>query len=156
MLVRVRMAGVARCAAMLVAGMVSGAPRLLALEAPVEVHRCCCKASAGVHHDCECAICRRAALAAQANDPRAPPCHRAAARKELSRNEPVGSRGAPCVEGRCGAPDRPLITPAGLEPFFPPATALGIARGQDESPLALVQAHLQRAVTPETPPPRAS
>jgi hypothetical protein len=156
MLVRARIATVARIAAVLVAVTLSGGPRVFALHAPVEAHRCCCKAHVGGDHECDCALCHRASLAAQAKDEKAPPCHRAAARKALSRNEPKGRRGAPCVEGHCGASDRPMTNPAGLEPFFLPATAFASPAGRDEPRPDGIQAARRRFVEPETPPPRAS
>jgi hypothetical protein len=156
MLLRVRMAAVARGAAVLVAVTLSGGPRVFALHAPVEAHRCCCKAHSGGDHECDCALCRRATLAAQAKDEKAPPCHRAAARKALSRNEPVGRRGAPCVEGHCGASDRPMANPAGLEPFFLPAAGFVSAPVRAEYRLDAAHAASRRPVEPETPPPRAS
>lgn len=106
MLLRVRLAGAARLAVSL-----SGGPRVLALNAPVEEHRCSCGAQRGEHHECECAICRKAALTAQAEDEKAPPCHRAAARKALSERTRQGSRSVPCFEGICGGSGQPKMTP---------------------------------------------
>ncbi len=154
MLRQTRTAAVARIAAALVAVTLSGAPRVLAIHAPVEGHRCSCKAHGGGHHDCECAICRKAALAAQASSENAPPCHRAAARRAQS--ESPGSRHVPCIEGTCGSGARPLITPAGIEPFCLPAQRVVIlASGTEAQPVAADTVR-DRSLEPETPPPRAA
>jgi hypothetical protein len=155
MLRQVRAVAVARIAAALAAVTLTGVPRVLALHAPAETHRCSCRANAGSHHECECAICRKAALAAQASDERAPPCHRAAARQALSRGAPPGSREAPCFEGTCGGAGRAPMTFPGVEPFclpVPPAVRVTIAppaRAVSADPVR------DRALEPETPPPRA-
>jgi hypothetical protein len=156
MLLQVRRAPVARLAAALVAVTLSGAPRVLAMHAPVEGHRCSCRAHGGEHHECECAICRKAALTAQATDDKAPPCHRAAARKALSERAPTGSRNEPCVEGTCGGSSQPTVTPAGMEPFcLPAAKAIALADRTEPRPL-LAGAARERPLEPETPPPRAA
>jgi hypothetical protein len=156
MLVHSRTGAVARIAAALVAVTLSGAPRVLAMNAPVEGHRCSCKAHAGGHHECECAICRKAALSAHASDRNVPPCHRAAARKALARDESARREGAPCIEGTCGTGGRPVVTIAGVEPFCPPpgdalAGLLAREERRQSSPRLLDRAH-----DPETPPPRAA
>jgi hypothetical protein len=155
MLLQARMAAVARFAAALVAVTLSGAPRVLAMHAPVEGHRCSCRAHTG-GHECECAICRKAALTAQASDEKLPPCHRSAARKALSESEPVGQRSAPCVEGTCGGSGQPTMTPAGVEPFcMPSARAVALADRTERRPGAAGPA-CERPLEPETPPPRAA
>ena len=154
MLGRACQTGLARVAAVLVAATLTGAPRVLALNAPAETHRCSCRTHSGDHHECDCALCRRAALSAQAADGAVPPCHRAAARKELSRGEQAGSHGAPCVEGRCGFPERPVTAAAGGQLFITPSTRLAAAMGRDEPHLDRAEVLLRRAAEPETPPPR--
>ena len=151
---RLKGGGLARAAAILVAATLTGAPRVLALNAPLETHRCSCRAHSGSHQECDCALCRRATLSAQARDGTVPPCHRAAARKELSRGEQAGSHGAPCVEGRCGFPERPVTVVGGVEPFFSTSTRLAAAMGRDEPLLDRREVVLRRAAEPETPPPR--
>jgi hypothetical protein len=146
----------ARLAAALVAVALSGAPSVLALHAPVEGHRCVCRAHAG-ERECDCAICRKSWLSAQASDENLPPCHRAAAKGALARAKGAGSRdGAPCLEGTCGNLGHPTMTVAGIEPFCLPggaAPALAVTR-ETRPPLA---ARLHgRARAPETPPPRAA
>lgn len=155
MLVQARAAAVAQLAAALVAVTLSGAPRLLAMHAPVAGHRCSCRAHRA-NHECDCAICRKAALAAQASDERLPPCHRAAARKALSQGEPAGGRSAPCVEGTCGGSAQPAMTFAGIEPFcMPSAKAVAVADRTEHRASAADPAR-ERPVEPETPPPRAA
>jgi hypothetical protein len=156
MLLQVRMAAVARLAAALVAVTISGAPRVFAMHAPVEGHRCSCRAHGGEHHECECAICRKAALAAQASDEKAPPCHRAAARKALSERAPTGSRSVPCIEGTCGGSSQPTMTPAGVEPFCLRSAEAVVLAGRIEPPASLADAARERPLEPETPPPRAA
>jgi len=156
MIVRVRMATVARVAAALVAVMLSGGPHALALMASAEAHRCCCRSHGSPQHECDCAMCRRAALAEQAKDDKAPPCHRAAARKALSRGCSPGSRSAPCVEGTCGSSNGPVTTPAGIEPFPIPAATLLAATSRQEWLVDGVQAVRRRPLEPEKPPPRAA
>lgn len=153
MLPQVRVAAVTRFAAALVAVTLTGAPRVLALHAPAERHRCSCPAHGG-HHECECALCRKAALTAQATDESLPPCHRAAAKKALAGARSDGSRSAPCLEGTCGDGARPALTAAGVEPFCLPAGA-GAPAALPPRPLELpVGPRLERALVPETPPPR--
>lgn len=149
------MAAFARFAAALVAVTLTGAPRVLALHAPVEKHRCACRAGAGGHHACECALCHQSALAARASDETLPPCHRAAAKKELARGG-RGASGEPCIEGTCGSGTRPTPTLAGVEVFCLPAGG-ELAVPIPERPLpAFSPALPQRALEPETPPPRAA
>jgi hypothetical protein len=156
MLRQVRIATVARVAAALVAVTLSGAPRVFALASPPAKHRCACQAHAGARHECECALCHQAVLAAQASDESLPPCHRAAAQQALAGTGGRSSRGAPCVEGTCGTGAKPPVTAAGVEPFCLPASgALAIAL--PERPLPVFAGPVrERAVEPETPPPRAA
>ena len=156
MVLRACKVAVARAAAILVAATVSGAPRVLALHASPEAHRCSCRAHAGGHDECACALCQRAALAARATDSTVPPCHRAAARRDLARGEQTRTRGVPCVEGRCGFPEDPTTMLAGLEPFFPPSGGLAVTFGRDQPLLDRLQHPRLRPIEPETPPPRAS
>jgi len=156
MLVRVRMAAAARVAAVLVAVTLSGAPRAVAMLAPVEAHRCTCRAHGSAHHQCDCATCRRSALAAQEDHAKAPPCHRTAAHQALSRSAPAGSRSAPCVEGTCGGADRPMTTSAGVEPFCLPTARLAVVADREEPRTPAFQAIRNRSLEPETPPPRES
>ncbi len=158
MLLHARMAAVARLAAALVAVTLSGAPRVLAMHAPIAGHRCSCKPHQGGHHECECAICRKAALAAQASDEKLPPCHRAAAKKALSQGEPAGQRSAPCVEGTCGGSGQPAMTPAGVEPFCIPSGGgqAGAPADRAERRPDTADAACERSLEPETPPPRAA
>jgi hypothetical protein len=150
-----RTAAVARIAAAIVSVALSGAPRVVAAHAPPAAHRCACRAGAnGAAHQCDCAICRTAALAAQASDGRLPPCHRAAARRALSRERSAPSPGSTCLEGTCGGPGETPRLPAGLEPFFPPRApaVAGAARVESiPSPPAFAAA---RALEPDVPPPR--
>lgn len=151
------MAAVARISAVLVAGALSGAPRVLAMHAPLEGHRCECKAQrGGNHHECECMICRRAALSAQATDEKVPPCHRAAARKALSERAPAGPRSEPCIEGTCGRAGEPTTTAAGVEPFCLPVAAAVALVDRTEPRQIVADAARDRALEPETPPPRAA
>lgn len=153
MLPQARMAAVARIAAALVAVALSGAPRVVALHAPPERHRCLCRAHAGGDHACDCALCRKAAIASRASDGTAPPCHRAAAQKELAA-ETRRPGGAPCLEGTCGSGARPTLTVAGVEAFCLPATG-PLVVAAPERPVPRCAAPLaERALEPETPPPR--
>ena len=156
MLGRACQASFARVAAILVAATLTGTPRVLALYAPAETHRCSCKLHASDHHECECALCQRAALAARTADTKAPPCHRAAARNALSRSEQGRSRREPCVEGRCGFPGGPITRAAGVEPFYPRAPGIPALMGRDETLPERVSALRRSTVEPETPPPRVS
>lgn len=153
MLRQARIAWFARLAAVLVAATLTGAPRVLAQHAPAERHRCTCKAGeGGHHHECECALCHKAALRAQASDAAQPPCHRAAAQKELAAGQrPPGA----CVEGTCGSGARPTLTLAGVEVFCLPASGGGAITLPDRPLPALAAPSLERALEPETPPPKA-
>jgi hypothetical protein len=154
MRVRARIATVARVATALVAVMLSGGPRALATLTPAETHRCCCRTHGSPHHECDCAMCRRAALAEQAKDDKVPPCHRAAARKALSRGGSTGSRSLPCVEGTCGSSNGPVTTPAGVEAFCLPAATRMAIPSREEQRRGVVQAVLHQSPEPEKPPPR--
>jgi hypothetical protein len=153
-----RTAVLARLAAALTALALSGAPRVVAMRAPVERHRCSCPGHAGDHRECECASCKRAALAAQASDSAAPPCHRAAAQKALSRSDEgaPGPHGAPCVEGTCGSERRQAMTIAGAEPFCLPDAAMRPCAVGLEAPAGCSEPPQDRAIEPPRPRPRAA
>lgn len=157
MLLRVHVPVVSRLAAALVAVVLSGAPRVVAIHAPAEGHRCSCRARGGEHHECECAVCRKAALVSQAKDPGAMPCHRAAARQALSERSSSGSRRAPCVEGTCGGPAQPKVLPAGVSPFPLPGSPAALLLADRAEPLrGWADPCPERSAEPETPPPRAA
>ena len=149
----VRTMSVARVAAALLGLFLSGVPRVVALQAPVELHRCHCR-----HHhageECECALCRRAALQAQASDPTAPPCHRAAAQKALSGGTRSGA--APCLEGTCSRRDQPSTPLAGIDVFCPAGDhALRLFwRPRDIRP-PIPESECAEQREPATPPPRS-
>ncbi|HEY6004211.1 MAG TPA: hypothetical protein VIV57_15145 [Anaeromyxobacter sp.] len=147
----------ARLAAALVAVTLTGAPRVLALHAPVEGHRCSCRAGPQGHRECECAICRKAAaLSARASDERQPPCHRLAARKAPAGSGAGGSTDVPCLERTCGGEGPLATTVAGVEPFCLPAGRLpAMARSPEARPVLAAVAR-ERPLEPETPPPRAA
>lgn len=153
MLLQVRLAAFARLAAALVAVTLTGAPRVAAMHAPAEKHRCTCQAHAGSHHECECALCHKAALTKQATDESLPPCHRTAAKKELAAGA-GRPRGAPCIEGTCGSTTRPTLTLAGVEIFCLPASgALVLAVPERRLP-EVGEPLTERVLEPETPPPK--
>jgi len=147
------MAAIARVSAAILALALTGAPRLAALHAPPEAHHCACPASRDGHHECTCALCRRASLAARASNDALPPCHRAAARDALSDAE-KGSREMPCIEGTCGDPVGQVVTVHGGEPYCLPRTTPIVHRLLVE--LRPPSATALRGLTtePPTPPPR--
>ena len=145
------MAVAAKLAATLVAVTLTGVPRVAAMHAPVKGHVCTCSEHAGGHHQCTCVLCRRAALAAKASDHRLLPCCRSAARKELAAEE---ARDTPCLPGTCGDGAQPFVTAAGVEPFcLPPQPILTLALVEEARPQRADPAR-ERALEPETPPPR--
>lgn len=146
------MAAVARIAAALVAVTLTGAPRVLALHAPPEAHRCTCRAHGS--EACECASCHQAALKAEAMDERVPPCHRAAAQHALSAAGERSSRGEPCVEGSCGSTSRPAVTIAAVEPFHRSVSPPLPLRVPERPLPGLLAPLLDRPLEPETPPPK--
>lgn len=155
---RVRRSVVGQIAAVLVAVTLSGATTLVldALHAPGEGHRCLCAARYGERHECDCALCRMAALTARASDPNAPPCHREAARKALAERAPVGSREAPGMECICGDPTEGTATASGPGPFcFPAHPALAVADRAEPALPGVAEPAREGPVEPETPPPRA-
>lgn len=151
MLRQARTAAAAQIAAVLVAVTLSGVPRVASLHAPVVGHVCTC----GVHargHKCTCVLCRRVALSAVAFDRQLPQRYRDAAREQLEADE----RGAPCVDGTCGDGAQPPVTVAGVEPFcLPSPMVLAVALAEERRP-AHASAGPERALEPETPPPRAA
>src|SRR5512140_3320871 len=151
---KVRMAAGARLAAALLAVPLTGATTRLPPHAQAGVHRCTCSERPGERHECDCALCRAAALMAQASDEKAPPCHRAAARKALVESAPTGSRDAPSFECICGEPAESEATPAGLGPFCSTAdraVTMG-DRTEARQPSAGDPAR-EGPAEPETPPP---
>jgi hypothetical protein len=130
----------------------SGAPRVTAAHAPEMAHRCTCRAHASAGA-CDCAICRKAALAARASDERLPPCHRAAAREALSRERPAEPT-SPCVEGTCGGPGETARLPPSLEPFSPPSNGMTARAPRGWSLVTVAAAAPLRALEPDVPPPR--
>jgi hypothetical protein len=144
---------VARVSAALLAVALTGAPRVAALHAPGEGHHCECK-SGGEHH-LECAACRRAALAARANDAKLPECHRAAARRALGQREPAGGApSAPCLERACGGSGQPALTAGGTEPYLLPAAKAPAFAPRTERTPAPSDGARERPFAPETPPPK--
>ncbi len=154
MLRQARTAAAAQIAAVLVAVTLSGVPRVASLHAPAQGHVCTC----GVHargHKCTCVLCRQTALAAVAFDRELPQRYRDAAREQLQADE-RGAPGAPCVDGTCGDGAQPQVTVAGVEPFcLPSPTVLAVALAEERRP-AHASAAPERALEPETPPPRAA
>jgi hypothetical protein len=147
---------VARLAATLAAIGLSGALHVLAMHVPVEGHRCACRAHDAAH-ECDCAQCRRASLSAQASDEKLPPCHRAAARKALAlQDQGSGARSAPCVEGTCGGPTHTAPLLGASEPFCTRAPESVIAATRPELLVAVNRVRPERALAPETPPPRSA
>ena len=152
-----RSAAVARVAAILVAASLSGAPRVLAASAPAEQHRCSCRAHLAGDHACDCALCRRSGLSTPSKDDgRLPTCHRSAARKPDQASRPVGGRETPCVEGTCGGAGRPAPEVLGAVPFcLPDGGTLAVVLAPEVRPMHPGRL-LDRALEPETPPPRAA
>jgi hypothetical protein len=142
-----------RCAASLVALALSGAPQVIAMQAPIERHRCACRAH-GSDHECSCSLCRRAALQHQSSDESTPPCHRAAARAALAQQEHRPASGAPCVEGTCGQHAQPPVTIAGIESFVLPTVKAIAVPWRVERIWRKGESLHERSLDPETPPPR--
>jgi hypothetical protein len=118
---RPRPSAIARASAALLAVALTGAPRVLAMHAPVEGHHCECKSNPD--HHLECAACRRAALSARASDRKVPECHRAAARKALGEQERNdGAPGGSCLERACGGSSQAALTASAVEPYVLPST----------------------------------
>jgi len=148
----VRTTGVARIAAALLGLSLSGVPRVVALQARPEPHRCHCRHRAG--EECECALCRRAALLAQASSEDAPPCHRAAAQKALSGATRSGT--APCLEGACSRNDHPLPSMAGGDVYCVSGDhALPRVWGPRDMGLPMADRERSEPREPATPPPRS-
>lgn len=148
----VRAPAAARVVAAAVAVMLSGAPRVAALHAPVEGHRCTCRVGSGGEHRCTCVQCWRLAQAARSSDAKLRPCCRADARKQLAAEH--RGAGARC-DGVCGDGARPPMNVAGAEPFLLlgrltpglPLTRALFAPRAEPGP--------ERSLEPETPPPRS-
>jgi hypothetical protein len=165
MLLRANTVAIARVAAVLVAATLSGAPRVLAMHAPVEGHRCSCSAHGGRGRaQCECALCRKASRAAHrpeaaaasaAHEQGRPRCHPPAEQKG-ERGEPPASQGAPCIEGTCGAIGHVMSTPAGVEPFCLTAVRPVPLADRAEARITVPEHGRVQPHAPETPPPRAA
>jgi hypothetical protein len=149
-----RTAAFARVAAAIVAATLSGAPRVLALHAPAEAHACRCRARGDGAHACDCALCRKASLAADPRGGRPPSCHGAVAPAALARTRAGGSRPGACVEGTCGGAAGAAVALAGVEPFcLPVAAAPRLSHAWQERAPFRATPH-ERSIPPETPPPR--
>lgn len=145
---------IAALTAVTLAGAAVGLP---AARGQGEGHRCTCHERYGEEHECECVLCRAAALIARASDEGLPPCHRAAAQRELLASEAAGRRDAPTIACVCGEPPEPESTPAGLGQYCLAADR-GIADAVRPAPRL---APADPPVTagrhePETPPPRSA
>jgi hypothetical protein len=140
MLSRARTAVAARIAATLVVVSLSGAPRVLAVQAPVERHRCTCGMGGAGRHVCNCPLCKLAKLSRGSGG--------------SSQGEPAaGGLGGHCIEGTCGDGHR-FLAPTAVEPFYLPAgPAIAFAADGQTRPLR-VRGVLSRSQEPETPPPR--
>lgn len=141
MLSHARTAAAARIAAALVVASLSGVPRVLAMHATGEQHRCTCRMSGSGRHQCSCPLCRQAALAR-------------ASRKEAREDRPGGGVVRSCIEGACGDGSRTLAPTSGVDPFCLPAgTSIALLTLGQTRP-AHEQRGPSRAGEPETPPPR--
>lgn len=159
---RVARGTVGRVAALAMAALLTGAPRLIAaLDPSAAEHRCECRAG-GRAHACDCPVCAAAARAAAtaARDARAaglPPCHQASASAPAERPpEPrPAPSSAPCLRGYCGGADASRPPPGG-EPFTvpgAPALRLGFAANDLPAPRA---SDTTSPPEPELPPPRGA
>jgi len=142
-----------RLAAVLVALALTGLPRLAALAAPEEAHRCSCRAH-GSEHDCTCAKCAAiAAKARQAAEAATPPCHAPPPGVAApQRQAPPG----PCITGSCGAPEEPRPAVNGIDLFTLADEAPSPAPPPTAALRAPLPGPLQNPQLPETPPPRAA
>ena len=147
MLTRSRTAVAARIAATLMVVSLSGAPRVLAVQAPVEPHRCTCRMGGPGHHVCNCPMCRlleqtRAARARAHGSPHA-------------RQAPPAEEPAPdCIQGSCGDGPRAPVGPAGVEPFCPPRGPVIVLAPVLQALVPYEQCGADRTDAPELPPPR--
>jgi len=152
MLPLLRRLPVARAAALLIVLTMSGVARAVP---PVAVgpHRCTCSAG-GRDHVCACRACNAAARRAREQHVEGlPPCHRAAAWKELGAADAEKTR-APCFLATCGVPPWQPVTAPALEPFPLVATPLLTHAEWSVRLAAPVRAVPDVALAPETPPPR--
>jgi len=145
----------ARASAAILALALSGAPRIAALHAPPEAHHCACPAGKDGHHECSCALCRRAALAAKSSNDALPPCHRAAALDALTAADGA-SREVPCIEGTCGNEDGHGLTVPGGHPFCLPVVKSLVHLIRVERRTPSVRSLSGLAQEPPTPPPRVA
>jgi hypothetical protein len=149
---RASSAPVARVAAAVLAVLLSGAPRVLQLEAPLERHRCVCRHAAGER--CSCGQCSRAAALARARANAVARCHRAPAQGPRQERSP--QRSAPCIEGACGGDRaRALTSVAAIDPFaLPTAPASPTTTPSRRVRLPPAASGDADPPEPETPPPR--
>lgn len=155
MLPLVRTLGVSRLAALAVALGLSGAPQVVAARTAPAGGRHVCRCGAhGPEHDCGCPRChatREADLEGQ------PPCHRAAARKALAGERRREESGRPCLKGSCGVPEAPRAIARTVGESFTLAQAPPLARpASEEAFFTELSAPPDRAVAPESPPPRSA
>jgi len=148
---------VSRVAALGVALVLTGAPRLCIRQVLGSrgAHRCDCVRGGG-HHECSCPACRMEAARA-AGVEKLPPCHRALARAAQARGGASDLPAGPCLTGACGVPEERARQASGSDvPFLVPGAQVLVL------PWALASPSVDRAVpdadgrTPETPPPRCA
>jgi hypothetical protein len=151
-----RSSALARASAALLATALSGAPRVVASLAPAAAHACRCHSHRGAPEgECDCALCRRVALSAQAADENLPPCHRAAARTQLAGGErDGGSRSSPCLERTCGSSGAPALEAGQLDPGVVADVDVVASVPPYGSTASPADGTLERALEPETPPPK--
>jgi len=148
-MLRARNIAIGRLAAALLTLLLSGVPRVVAVQAPAAHHRCACHHHPG--QECHCALCRRAVTPAHPSSVRChdPPTERAPTRSDSPHT-------TPCFEGTCGGGSGPtLLSPAGVDFFCPPpgSGVRGPWGGQEPWPTVASGETVERR-EPDTPPPR--
>ena len=144
-------------AAVLVALLLSGAPRAISAALATDGdHRCQC-ASHGTRHVCACPVCRARARAARRDATKAlPPCHRDAALTELDEDERAERSPGPCLRPSCGADPERAAGPPATDAFTLLRFAALVAFGSGRVRWTAAMAAGDRALEPPLPPPRRS
>jgi hypothetical protein len=146
-----------RLAAALLIMSLSGAGGLLPRAEAAEHHCQCSLMGKGGRHQCECPICRLAALRAASNDASAPACHRAAALRALEEEVARPKNcGGPVLSTGCDDSHRYLGGSSGIEQFVLPSTIVLRHVPTVERRGEPLRAPSPAVVLPELPPPRAS
>jgi hypothetical protein len=144
----VRSLVVGRLSAVLIAFVLSGAPRLAMARASGAPARCACPAHQR-HRACPCGGCHKGGGAHASASAEAKAAHAAHERRSQE-----GEPSAPCMKGGCSMPEAPAAAPWSTELFTLSRTAVLTSPRDGVTLTPPSSSPLHAPHVPETPPPR--